>query len=241
MLVFSYGIPKSGSTLTFRIATCAAVLGGHRQPMMRDELRIARGHPHNFAQELDPAVLPDLAERFRDRLLIIKTHARPGLAWTAAYKVLAAHGLVSAHVNHRDPRDICLALLDAGTKARAKGEAAFSEFVTMNDAVAAVRRYLGELAVWAGLPNVLVLRYEIAGFRTDEAIDSIKAHLGVRCPNWAVRFYLRHIAFTHRNKAVPERHRAELDPATAARLTGIFGPYLRVMGYEPELETAAAE
>lgn len=236
MLVFSYGIPKSGSTLAFRIATGVAVLGGHWQPLLRADLRLIRGHTYNFAQELDPDVLSRLADRFRDRILVIKTHARPGPEWIAAYQALAARGLVSAHVNHRDPRDICLALLDAGAMARAKGEAAFSEFVTLEDSVAAVRRYLGELALWTGLPNTLTLRYEITGFRTDEAIDRIKAHLGIGCPNWLVRFYVQRIAFTHRNKARPERHRAEMEPALAARLTQAFGPYLRRMGYEPAAE-----
>jgi hypothetical protein len=240
MLVFSYGIPKSGSTLAFRIATGIAMLGGHRQPLQRAELRTIRGHTYNFARELDPAVLPGLAEKFRRRILVVKTHAHPGPEWIAAYESLAARGLVSAHVNHRDPRDICLALLDAGTMARAKGEMAFSEFVTLEDAIAAVDRYLGELATWEQLPEALTLRYEVAAFRMDEAIDAIKVHFGIGCPNWLVRLYAGRIAFTHRNKAIPERHRSEMDPGTAARLTRMFRPYLRQMGYEAVSRGAAA-
>ena len=62
-------------------------------------------------------------------------------------------------------------------------------------------------------------------------VEAIKAHLGVRTPNWLVRLYAGHIAFTHRNKAVPERHATELDPAERARLDAVFGPYLDRMGY----------
>ena len=233
MVVFSYGIPKSGSTLAFQIAACIARLGGHRQALLPAHLRAARGHRVNFAQDLvDPEVLRGMVAHAGDRLLLVKTHARPGPAWLAAYRELAASGLVAAHVNHRDPRDICLALLDAGTQARRDGQQAFAEFVELADAVAAVQRYLDELAEWSALPNRLDLRYEVCAFRMDEAIDQIKAAFGIACPNWAVRLYAGRIAFTHRNRAVPQRHRRDLDAATVARLTRDFAPYLRAMGYD---------
>jgi hypothetical protein len=230
MLVFSYGIPKSGSTLAFQLARCIAALNGHSQRLMPPPLS-APGHRVNFHQELDPALLRAVADRAGDRVLVVKTHARPGPEWIAEFRRLAALGRVAAHVNHRDPRDICLALLDAGEKARRAGEAAFSEFVTLDDAARRTAGYLEELRLWAALPGVLELRYEVCAFRMDEAIGRIKAHLGLRCPNWPVRLYVNHLAFTHRNKAVPERHRRELDPAARARLDEVFGPYLEAAGY----------
>lgn len=226
--MLSYGVPKSGSTLAFQLARAAARLGGHRQAM---PALLSRAHRVNFLQTLHASELPALAAAAADRVVLVKTHASPDAAWVEAYVGLAERGLVSAHVNHRDPRDVCLSLLDAGVLARTRRSAAFAEFVTMADAEARVERYLAELAIWAGLPRVLPLRYEICAFRTDAAIDSIKAHLGVRCPNWPVRLYAQHIAFTWRNKAIPARHEAELDTATRARLTARFAPYLRQMGY----------
>lgn len=231
MVVFSYGIPKSGSTLAFRIATCVATLGGHWQALAPATLLPAKLHRLNFAEELDPALLPRLVEWAGERIMVVKTHARPGPEWIAAYAALAERGLVRAHVIQRDPRDICLSLLDHGTLARAKGEWAFSEFVALEDAVSAVSRYLDEWAIWAALPNTLPLRYEVCAFRMDEAIDRIKADLGIACRNWPVRLYAGRIAFTHRNKALPERHRDEMDPETAERLTALFHPYLARMGY----------
>lgn len=234
MVVFSYGIPRSGSTLAFRIATCVAALGGHRQSLQHWDLRLAEQRLRvNGAWELDPDVLTRLAEKFRDGILVVKTHSLPSPLWIATYSALASSNLVSAHVNHRDPRDICLALLDAGAMARARHDSTFSEFVSLDVAVDAVARCLNAIAVWDHLPNVVTLRYEINAFRTDEAIDTIKAHFGVRCSNALVRFYLRWIAFTQRNKAIPERHRGELNPAMAAQLSERFGDYLQRMGYEP--------
>ena len=230
MLVFSYGIPKSGSTLAFQIARAAARFAGHSQRLLAPPFS-SPGHKVNFHQVLDPALLAPLAARVGDRVLVIKTHDCPGPDWIAAYRALAVRGAAKAIVNHRDPRDICLSLCDAGRAARAQGEAAFAEFVTLEDAALRVRDYLGELEAWLALPGLLELRYESCAFRMDEAIDAIKAHLGLRTPNWVVRLYAGHIAFTHRNKAVPERHARELDAADRATLDAAFAPYLDRMGY----------
>lgn len=230
MLVFSYGIPKSGSTLAFQIARAAARFAGHPQRLMPPPLS-SPGHRVNFHQVLDPALLDQVARRAGDRILVIKTHDRPGAEWVAAYSELASRGAARAIVNHRDPRDICLSLCDAGRAARAQGETAFAEFVTLADAAPRVRQYLEELEVWRGLPGLLEVRYETCAFRMDEAIDAIEAHLGVRTPNWLVRLYAGRIAFTHRNKAVPARHAIELGPADRAALDAAFRPYLDAMGY----------
>ncbi|MBW6396582.1 hypothetical protein KPL78_01930 [Roseomonas sp. HJA6] len=230
MLVFSYGIPKSGSTLAFQIARAAARFAGHSQRLLPAPLS-SPGHKVNFHQVLDPALLDAAARRAGDRILVIKTHDRPGAEWIAAYAALATRGAAKAIVNHRDPRDICLSLCDAGRAARAEGQAAFAEFVTLEDAAARVRGYLSDLDAWHGLPGVLEVRYETCAFRMDAAIDAIKAHLGLGTPNWLVRFYAGHIAFTHRNKALPERHVRELEGAERAMLDAAFGPYLDRMGY----------
>ncbi|WP_439598082.1 hypothetical protein [Falsiroseomonas sp.] len=225
MLVFSYGIPKSGSTLAFELAKAVARLGGHRQRKQPEAL-LPGGHKVNFAQDLTVAGLRGLAEAAGSRILVVKTHACPGPDWVAEYRALAARGLVSAHVNWRDPRDICLSLLDAGRLARSRGEQAFSEFVTLEDAVAGVGRYLGEHAIWAGLPATLALDYAICAFRTEAAVEAIKADFGIACPNWLVRLWVQRFAFTYRNKAVPARHVAELTPDQAADLQRRFAPWL---------------
>lgn len=230
MLVFSYGVPKSGSTLAFQMARAAAFLSGHSQGLLPPPLSTP-GHRVNFHQRLDVDVLRRVAERSGDRILVIKTHDAPGEAWAAAYRDLAARGQAKAIVNHRDPRDICLSLCDAGRMARARGESAFAEFVTLDDAARRVQGYLAELNAWRGLPGLLELRYEVCAFRMNEAISAIRAHLGLRGPAWPVRFFVRHIAFTHRNKAVPERHATELNAADGARLDMAFAPYLDAMGY----------
>ncbi len=230
MLVFSYGVPKSGSTLAFQIARAAAVVGGHPQRLLPPPLRTP-GHRVNFQERLEPWLLRRLAAQAGERILVIKTHDAPRPDWLEAYRDLAARGQAAAIVNHRDPRDICLSLCDAGRAARAEGESAFTEFVTLADAAARVRGYLADLEAWRGLPRLLELRYEVCAFRMNEAIAAIKAHLGLRGPAWPVRVYAGRIAFTHRNRAVPERHVAELGAADRASLEAAFAPYLDAMGY----------
>ena len=288
MVVFSYGIPKSGSTLAFQLATGVALLGGHWQPRARWALRVpglpvalanslnlvlpngppqtfedrrltlafqlaalwaARrrlGHTrltpalglayHNvpYAQELEPAALPRLIEAAGPRILLVKTHAAPSDEWIAAYRGFAAQGLVRAHVVHRDPRDICLALVDAALISRGRGVREFTEFATLEDAIAGVRRYLAEAARWREVPARLDLPYDTSAFDMDRAIDLLKADLGVACRNDLVRHYATRLAHTQRNKAVPNRHQAELEARERARLTEIFLPELRAGGYPVE-------
>ncbi|UPY37522.1 hypothetical protein [Sediminicoccus sp. KRV36] len=281
MIVFSYGIPKSGSTLAYQLAAGVAALGGHWQPCHWPELRM----PGRFvmpARGLDPASKPirawspkthlmTLAFQFAarrtppgpemppdlrplsgralfletlrpedlhrlvaltgDRILLVKTHGEPSPEWMATYREFAARGLVRAHVNHRDPRDICLALMDAARLHRVFGLAEFSEYEQLEQAVAGVDRHLKELALWCELPRILHLDYDTCAFRPHQAIDLIKADLGLRAPNALVRHYATRLAFTQRNKAVADRHRRELDHRQVARMTEAFLPYLRQTGY----------
>jgi hypothetical protein len=225
MLVFSYGIPGSGSTLAFELAKAVARLGGHSQRKLPAAL-LPGPHKVNFAENLTPEALRAMAALAEGHLCVVKTHACPGPDWVAEYRTLAARGLVSAHVNHRDPRDICLSLLDSGRLARVRGVQPFSEYVILEDAVARVKRYLAELAVWSGLPQRLDLHYEDCAFRVDRAIEAIKADFGIACPNWPARLWVTRLAFTHRNKAMPNRHLAELTPTQAAWLHREFAAWL---------------
>ncbi len=172
-----------------------------------------------------------LDERAGERILVIKTRDVPGPDWVAAFRDLAARGRAAVILNHRDPRDICLAQGDAGRAARAVGEGALAEFVTLEDAAARVRGYLADLEPWRRLPALLELRQEVCAFRMNEAIAAIRTHPGLRGPIWPAVLYASRIAFTHRNKALPERHVAELGPAERAVLDAAFARYPDAMGY----------
>jgi hypothetical protein len=230
MVVFSYGMPKSGSTLAFQIARAAAMFSGHSQRLLAPPLRTP-GHRVNFQQRLDAGLLRRVADYAGDRVLVIKTHDAPGPDWLAAYRDLARQGRAAVIVNHRDPRDVCLSLCDAGRLARERGQSAFAEFVTLEDAAARVKNYIEDLDHWRGLPQLLELRYEVCAFSMNDAIAAIQAHLGLWGPAWLVRLYAGRVAFTHRNRAVPERHVAELTEPVRRSLDQAFAPYLDTMGY----------
>jgi hypothetical protein len=279
MLVISYSIPKSGSTLAFQLAMGVAVLGGHWQPKLAAGLRLpgvplplalpfAEGFPHIrpprqgwrdrwrtlrfqwaalraaglfprtprvtpalgladlsvcFVQSLEAEALPRLVDAAGEGLFLVKTHAAPDERWLAAYARLAAQGLARVHVTRRDPRDICLALLDAGRINRARGAPEFREFETLEGAVARVRGYLAEAARWQGAPHVLELDYETCAFRPEAAIAAIQADLGVTCDAGLLAHYALRLAFTQRNRAEPQRHVRELGEAERRRLEEVFG------------------
>lgn len=236
MIVFSYGIPKSGSTLAFKITTCIATLGGHRQillpgTLLPAALRKGIRDKINFADHLDPDVLPRLIDFVGDRVIIIKTHASPSLKWIEVYNEFARLDLVRAHVNHRDPRDICLSLIDAGTQARRLGCASFSEFTTLSYACSIVKKYLEEIDTWNCLQNKVDIRYETCAFDIDNAINQIKNDLKLSCPNFLVRFYINRLAFTQKNLAIPKRFENELSKDSIQCLSSAFSSYLERMNY----------
>jgi hypothetical protein len=236
MIVFSYGIPKSGSTLAFKIATCVATLGGHRQILMPGTLlpaTLRKGirDKINFADELDPQMLPRLIEWVGERVIIIKTHSNPSPDWMNTYNKFATYNLVKAHVNHRDPRDICLSLLDAGTRARNLGDLPFSEYADINETIISVKRYIDKLKNWDLLKNKIDIRYESCAFDINTSINQIKDDLKINCMNFLVRTYINNFAFTQKNKGIPKRFLNEMDDNSIKYLNDIFSSYLDRMSY----------
>jgi hypothetical protein len=222
MLVLCYGITKSGSTLAFQLVRGILELAGHQQEKLPDGT-VNPGHPINFVQPLNKKRLNQLMAAVGERWIAVKTHGGIGDPMFAYLDEMHEAGKLQVIVSYRDPRDVCLSLVDAGVKARAIGMVEFSEITDLDSAVAAVSEKVEKFAKWAALRHALLLDYNTVAFAPDRAIDLLEARLGMRPDRERVKRYAYEEAFTEKNRARRDRFRSELTPEQNAELKRMFG------------------
>jgi len=128
------------------------------------------------AQGRDRDWLYKLAAHARDpRLIAIKSH---GACNTTLGKLIDC-GQVAAVVNIRDPRDILLALRDAGRK---HTSGAFSAIDGAGDALERVQRGVAITAGWLR-SSALVADYEEIAFDTPRFLRRLASHLNLAPPD----------------------------------------------------------
>jgi len=141
MLILCYGITKSGSTLTFELVKGMLESAGHAQERLPDGV-VNPGHRVNYVQPLDRKRLKELLSAVGDRWIAVKTHAGFQDKLFPYLEKLRQKRRIQIIASYRDPRDICLSLIDAGAVSRAKGVKEFSE---VTDIATAVPRVLEQI------------------------------------------------------------------------------------------------
>jgi len=226
MLVLCYGIPKSGSTLAFELVKGVLESVGHRQERLPDG-PVNRHRRMNFLEPVDESRVKTLIAAIGQRSIAVKTHSGMSDALFPFLENLQAARQVQIIASYRDPRDICLSLVDAGVKARAKGRKEFSETVDIASAVPRVVAQIAKFRKWASVRGALRLDYDTVAFATDTAIDQIEKSLGIVSDRARAKEHAFTDAFTQRNKAKRKRFEEELTEAQKKELTAKFAPFIR--------------
>jgi hypothetical protein len=228
MLVICYGIAKSGSTLAFELVRGALTEAGHSQKKVRSEAikPHARG---NHIASLDRDALQDtMAAIGEDRIVAAKTHkAMPEALFPWLEEMQAARKL-QVFASYRDPRDICLSLVDHGVKSRDAGRPGFARIHALDDAADVVERAISKFRTWAALKGTQRLYFDTVAFAPDEAIAAIEHVLGVAADHEAVKRHAFEDAFTQKNKAARHRYEDELGEADRAALDRRFAEFIDV-------------
>jgi hypothetical protein len=215
MIVLCYGMPKSGSTLAFEL--CKAILaqnGYDQRPLPQESVK--GGRRINFIGSASIKTLRRLVNEVSEaERIAVKIHASIETNEALFLEKCISQGSAKVHVNHRDPREVCLSLVDAGVKARERDRQAFSEVHSLTDAAKIVNRRLAACRRWGAIRGALHLHYNDVAFNTRNAVDQIAGDFGFDLPN-ADQYneIIDHVfnkAFTQRNKAVIDRHK-ELSP-----------------------------
>ena len=213
----SYGMTKAGSTLAFELMRESFLQAGHDQSRLPATVLDNASHI-NFLDDTRKfgAILAYLEAT--PSCLVLKTDKRPSPLIVQALREGRARG----HAVYRDPRDMALSLLDAGHQARANGWQAFSEIVTLDDAIAAMRHQSKILREWLNLPGIAAVKYDDVAFRTEATVVAMQEHAGVEADRALVISEVFENRFTQFNKGVPARHRNEMRSADAARIKDQF-------------------
>ncbi len=225
MLILCYGITKSGSTLAFELVKGILESAGHPQPRLSDDV-VNPGHGVNYIQPLDRRRMNQLIEAVGDRWIAVKTHAGFADPLFPLLEKMERKGQLRVIASYRDPREICLSLIDAGVASRAAGKKEFSDVRDLDSAIPRVSEQILKFRKWGALRNTLRLDYDTVAFDTDIAIDRIEHSLGIVGDRDRAKHHAFAGAFTQKNRG--ERHRAhkELSPEQDAKLREAFAEVL---------------
>lgn len=231
MLVLCYGIPKSGSTLAFEIVKRMLITAGHEQEIFwndrKDPEQLDPRRGRNFIEGVTRHKLIRIIETIGpSRIIAAKTHSSfpdEMFPWLEKAQALKQLQVVASY---RDPRDICLSLVDSSQKARERGRGAFSRVEGLEHAARKIKKRTEEFQKWGALRGTLALNYEMVAFSPDRAIDMLESTLAIKCDREEVKRYAFQEARTQKNKAKNNRHEEELSEAQNAWMLEMFGEFI---------------
>jgi hypothetical protein len=225
MLVLCYGLTKSGSTLAFELIKGMLDGAGHKQDRLPDG-PINPGHRINYVQPLTRKRLNEVLSAVGDRWIAVKTHSGIADPLFTYVEKLQVEGRLQLVVSYRDPRDICLSMLDAGEAARASGVKEFSEVTDLAVAATRVSEQIEKFFKWAAVRGALLLHYDTVAFDSETAIDRIETCLGLHVDRERAKQYAFEEAFTQKNKARRDRFLNELTTEQKIALDNTFATFI---------------
>jgi hypothetical protein len=223
---------KSGSTLAFELTCGILTSAGFAQDFIRNDLHgpvTESGRtPRNYIEHIDEDSLRGLVETIGpDRRIAVKTHATFLDEMFPFMEKMQAERALQVVASYRDPRDVCLSLLDAGEKSRRTGTGAFGDFETLDGVTDYVKGRIARFRKWASLHGSLRLNYDTVAYKPNDAIDALEAVLNVKSDRAQVMKHAFDEAFTHKNKAQRNRHQSELSPDQTKKLNTEFRRFIK--------------
>jgi len=227
MLVLCYGMQKSGSTLAFEMVRGVLQSAGFDQPFIYNDLRDPTEASRNYVGKIGKDVICKLIDTIgADRKIAVKTHATLSndlFSWAEEQQRRREIQIVTSY---RDPRDVCLSLLDAGAKSRSKNAGAFGNIESLDDAADFVRGRIARFRKWSSVQGTLRLNYDTVAYEPEKAIAAIEHALGVHSDKDAVLKHAFEDAYTLKNAARRHRYLTEMNDVQKEELTRKFRRFL---------------
>src|SRR5262249_15016403 len=139
---------------------------------------------------------------------------------------LQASGQVQIIASYRDPRDVCLSMVDAGQIAREKNRREFAEYTDLNSTLRQIEKQTVIFRKWGAIPGTVRLDYETLAFEPEATMTMLDNVLGIASDHAKAQHYAFNRAFTQKNRAVTNRRATDLSPEEDARLVRIFGTFI---------------
>jgi hypothetical protein len=231
MIVVSYGVQKSGSTLAFEMLCAILELHGHRQEKLPGHLVSPTARVNQVGRWTDE-ILGELIERSRGTAIALKTHTSPPADCNARIRESLAMDELKIHVVYRDPRDTILSMIDDGVRARTLDRGtSHLDVRTVDDAITMLGPRLAHLRRWGGFPS-LHLRYEDFAFEAVVGPRLIARDVGMDAdPDYV--WGVVQSKYTRRNVARVHRHVTDLWPEESARIERAFPMFLALVRGNP--------
>jgi hypothetical protein len=227
MLVICYGMAKSGSTLAFEMVRGILMSAGHSQARVTCSGLSPRMR-RNYMRIADRDSIESLLEYAGDRrILAVKTHHVFSDDLFEWIEDLQGRRKLQIIASYRDPRDMCLSLVDAGTRARQKGKRAFAKIDDLPKAALQVERAIRNFRRWGAVQGTLRLYYPTVAFSPDVAIDAVESVLSLTANREEVMKHAFETAFTQKNKAKPNRYPDELSENEHREMLETFGSFIK--------------
>jgi hypothetical protein len=227
MIVISYGIMKSGSTLAFKMTRAVLEQAGHLQDLLADAA-VSHGGALNLVMGWSDETIDRLIEKTAGRVLALRTH---GALWGVDLGRLRGHiasGDVRIHVVYRDPREIVISMLDHGVRSRGgDNDTSFRDTWTLDHAIRRLGVQVYWFTHWASLP-CLELRYQDFAFDPTFGPVSIADDLELDVDPARV-WETVNGQFTQKNEARPDRYKTDLWPEELERIERAFPLFLELV------------
>jgi len=226
MLVICYGMAKSGSTLAFELTKGVLSAAGHDQGKVKSAgLKKRRGG--NYVAELTRESVVDIVSAIEPgRIVAAKTHKcfeDEDFAW---FEEMQIQRKIQVVASYRDPRDMCLSLVDHGARSRESGQESYAHVEDLKDAARLISHAIPKFRKWASLNGSLRLYYDTVAFAPDVAIDALESVLGVTCNHEDAKRHAFEDSFTQFNKAQKKRFESELSDRQKNDMERRFGDFI---------------
>jgi hypothetical protein len=174
MIYICFGMTKSASTFLYQLTEETFRAAGRRPARLGPPLRPLRS-VENYFDTIDPALLVAVLERIGECDIVLKTHQK--LHPDVAREIDSRLRLASASI--RDPREIALAMVDHGRRARRFGHVDFAECRTVYHALPSIDDQIANFRRWAALEPLEIFRYNEICFDSAAVVRRIAAQIGV--------------------------------------------------------------
>lgn len=188
MIYISFGLKKSGSTLTANLTREVLDKAGHphvaftaleRGETSHKALIGSQGESTNNIKRWTKDVVDTIEQKVpADRIVMLRTHVAP----THNISTLMRDGRAKGHCAIRDLRDVVLSRMDVTVRQEAAGRLTSLDirFGDVESTFDALERNLISLYRWLDTANTITLDYERTAFAPSETISTICSQLDLK-------------------------------------------------------------
>lgn len=232
-LIMSYGMPKSASTFAWMLLKAVARNSGGTVVTLSAAAK-GNNSKEDYVLDLEGDRADRIAQEVGARCVVIKTHS--GVRKFTGYRKRFANSFV--FVQHRDPREIALSLIDHGARARKLGIPDFAQCVDFESTYPFIDDAMQCLRGWIRRPNSIAISYDDLCFETDQVIRRICAHLGTNADaDRVLAAFSDKSQIIQFNKGVKARWKDEMPPAASDAFLRRYRQYYNGAVFRPRPQT----